>query len=284
MGDGFASIAEDLLNYIREEQPKCGILALPLSQFQDDCVKPNANACALNDALNRHVSQGFFLHTALQAGTNMIIPIDVPLWSTEIPLHWNSSPSSSPFASSALIGASLHNLSFPYRAKQRQTDAGNFMSVFRNSQNPLCGLRISLPCIYCDSARFWDMSSTPFSEESGQFWTIRGKACGRMNEAKKAFTVLDEHPLPLPIPFPQFFDSSIQRDGSIGNIARDGDVESCSIGTLLHEATESSQSVVNILESMHLFQRKGRLQAAASYGIEDAEFREIMENLRSLYQ
>ena len=55
--DGFASIAEDLLNYIREEQPKCGILALPLSQFQDDCVKPNANACALNDALE--MSGGF---------------------------------------------------------------------------------------------------------------------------------------------------------------------------------------------------------------------------------
>lgn len=295
--DGFASIADDLLQWMREENPKCGILVAPLSQLQEDCVEPRANACAVNDAINRRVAQGFFLHAAFNAKSNMVVPMDVQCWSEDPSAHWSSSPCTS-YSSSAIIGAAVHNLSFPYRTRARTNDtngAGSFMRAFR-AKSALCGLRLSMPCVRpFDTSEYVDLTSTPFDAECAQIWTVRGSAaCSKVAEQAARehasgarslrWTVMDGQMLPVPIPFPQEFHPSIQHDGSLGTEARIGDVETCSIGTVLHEATEPSQSLVQIIQSMDIFRRRGRVQAAASYGLEDTDFCEVLENLRSIYE
>jgi len=281
--DAFASITEDLLCWAREEQPKSGLLVAALSEHAKDCDEPRANECTVNDEVNRRVAQGMFLHAAVNAGTNLIVPIDTPSWSREMP-HYLSCPADTRYEASAFIGLALHNVTFPYRLKLSPIGASSFMNNFPSR---LCGLRMQAP-LTAESVieSYYDLTATsfdPFSHE--HFVTVRGVPEIPRFHTHARWCTHDKLPIPMPIPFPQKFDTNILRDGQRGTgDPRQGDVETLPLATMLHATSQGGcETIVNIQASMERFRNKGRVQAASIYGLDDEEFMEAKETLRWLY-
>uniref|UniRef100_A0A7S0A9Y2 Misato Segment II tubulin-like domain-containing protein n=1 Tax=Pyrodinium bahamense TaxID=73915 RepID=A0A7S0A9Y2_9DINO len=239
MHNGFSGVADVVLRWVQEEQPKCGkfVLAVQpdmpanepsgselegLSQDTAATVAPaDTEACAW-------VSAAFSFAGLLDTGIDIWTPAAVPLWNiARRPPALAGLNQRSAYESSALIAAALETASLPYRLCGGRRPS-QFLATLAPAYRPVCGLlqALPLPCEDCSqsggtagrtlaelSPHFLDLASTPaLPDNPYTSLVLRGETphrllslCSCLPARARCNSFVHPASLPLPLPFPQLF-------------------------------------------------------------------------------
>lgn len=281
MHDGFGGVADIVLRWVCDEQPKCGRLVMGVQPDQEDAsVQSDLRSTDKSPTAPREtsawVSAAFSFANLLNVGMDAWIPLAVPLWTTRRPLAMPDLRLSSDYETSALLAAALETASLPYRLSGRLRSS-HFLSAIAPAHRPSCGLSLALPMplqsqsssmsgvgasnspigtLANAASYFFDLATTPLLP--GNPYTsvvLRGTQPRRLVELcrglpPQAQQLCYAHPaaLPLPVTFPQIFVPQVSSSGLLPcgpyATARPGreEVEVCPVATQLHAVACAGRS------------------------------------------
>mmetsp|Transcript_25273 Transcript_25273/g.72006 ORF Transcript_25273/g.72006 Transcript_25273/m.72006 type:complete len:607 (-) Transcript_25273:113-1933(-) len=162
MHDGFGGVADVVLRWAQEEQPKSGRLVFavmpelppppePPCEGEDDANGGGVFGAAAPAAVGgpdvegcAWLSAAFSLTRLLDTGVDAWAPLAVPLWSAQGPPALPGLRREVPYEASALIGVALQNVTLPYRLKGSQRPS-SFLSALMPSHRPVSGILQAFP-------------------------------------------------------------------------------------------------------------------------------------------
>lgn len=310
--DGFGGLGELALCWLREEQPKCGQFVLAVSpevpeaevasradiSAASSCEGPAVGLSLDRDAVS-WLSAAFSFASLLEHDVDAWVPAVVPLWSAQPPRGLRFDRSCA-YESSAVIATALQTATLPYRLCGTLRPS-HFLGALTPSHRPACGLLQALPlpappfltpgrAALADLTRdFFDLTSvrpSPLNPHTSM--VLRGchprqllQWCGGLAPPARRLCYSHGPPLPLPVPFPQFFAPAVSRHGIFANSNRDGEVEATPCATRLH-AVAGAGGRCGALRRMAATAKGAARSAWAAplrdrFGVEADEFREVFE-------
>mmetsp|Transcript_53295 Transcript_53295/g.167563 ORF Transcript_53295/g.167563 Transcript_53295/m.167563 type:complete len:531 (+) Transcript_53295:66-1658(+) len=253
MHNGFSGVADVVLRWVHEEQPKCGQLVMavqppaaggeqpagPTGPGQASMGAADAEACAW-------VSAAFSFAGLLGAATDVWVPAAVPLWSAgRRPAALAGLREASAYETSALVATALEAATLPYRLRGGCRPS-EFLSSLTPAHRPACGLLLALPLPSLQAAptdaggspgapagagtlaelqpHFMDIASTPALHHTNPYASLvlRGGTprrlvdlCAGLPGRALRSSFAHPAPLPLPVPFPQIFGPQVSREGRL---------------------------------------------------------------------
>lgn len=271
MHDGFGGLADIVLRWVCEEQPKCGRLVFH--------VRPPTTASESgprSSELDKYQDESAWLNAAfsfasiLELGVNAWVPLAVPLW-TARPAALPDMNTAVPYEAAALLATGLETASLPYRLIG-STRPSHFLSALTPPHQPTCGLSLALPApalpqqqqqqlgvaAFDPGSFFFDLAATPIIPGGNPYSScvfrgappqmLLGPLSGApLPERAKQLSLVHPLPLPLPVTFPQVFSPRVSTRGLLLPTGASlqmqplrpasAEVEACPTATLLHAAS-----------------------------------------------
>mmetsp|Transcript_120159 Transcript_120159/g.375703 ORF Transcript_120159/g.375703 Transcript_120159/m.375703 type:complete len:578 (+) Transcript_120159:56-1789(+) len=281
MHNGFSGLADVVLRWVHEEQPKCGkfVMAVLPDISMGDPVEPSVcpqipdvdaarppMVAAQDTETCAWVSAAFSFANLLSVGMDAWIPLAVPLWTAHRPRALAKLDYRSPYESSALLAAALETATLPYRLLSSPRPSA-FLAGLAPAHRPACGLLQALPlpgqghategaggALAALGPHFLDLAATPARPQNPHTsLVLRGASprrlvalCQALPPQARRMSFAHPAPLPLPLPFPQAFGPEVSRQGLLacrGEVARPAgaEVESCPTATQLHAAAHAGR-------------------------------------------
>lgn len=322
MHNGFGGVAGIMMTWLKDEQPKCGTFVaavMPELQEQDlgeDLMMQNGPVVAAQDVdACAWVSAAFSFHALMEEGMHVWTPIQVPLWSTQLPAGLAAVRRDSPYETSALIAAALETSTLPYRLGGGLRPS-EFLSTMTPSHRPVCGLLQALPLpppvlaaagVAPDpranqqllaglAPAFFDLAATPsLPGNPYSSLVLRGSDPRRLlalseglHPRARRLCFAHEARLPLPVPFPQYFAPEVSPKGVLHDRGMgwtrplEAEVEEMPTATHLHAAAHAGRCaplrrmVVTMKAHKHSAWAAG---VRARYGVEADDFREVLNTV-----
>lgn len=314
MHDGFSGLSGLVVNWVQEEQPKCGKLLAGVMPFQEEPAPQDADDLATQSIAGPSiagldadactwVSAAFSFANLANTGVDVYTPLAVPLWSATKPSGMNQLRYESFFESSALIASALDTATLPYRLSGN-VRASQFLASLMPAHRPTAGLlhAIPMPAPHTDTpfigqvqptlaTSFFDLASIkPVFTNRFTSLVLRGSEPKRLLQLCKEiplpahrFCYVQRRAMPVPVPFPQAFSKDVSSKGLMDEgCARsaDSEVEQVPVATHLHAAAEAGRCEALRRMAKMVTSRKRTSWAAAvcqNYGVDEDEFRDVFE-------